>query len=70
MNTLYLKELLTFWILIFLFYKCLSLIFSLFRFQNDMCLTEQNNNGTCYTTEDCTAKGGLPQVINWRVQLS
>ena len=31
------------------------------RFQNEMCLTQKNNNGTCYTSHDCLAKGGQPQ---------
>ena len=31
------------------------------RFQNEMCLTQKNNNGTCYTAQDCLAKGGSPQ---------
>ena len=26
-----------------------------------MCLTRKNNNGTCYTSHDCLAKGGQPQ---------
>ena len=38
-----------------------KLFYFLNRFQNEMCLTKKNNNGTCYTSHDCLAKGGQPQ---------
>ena len=31
------------------------------RFQNEMCLTTQHNNGTCYTPQDCVDRGGSPR---------
>ena len=27
-----------------------------------MCMTNQNDNGTCYTQADCERKGGKPRV--------
>jgi hypothetical protein len=33
------------------------------RFQNVMCVTEEEQNGTCYKAEDCTEKGGKAKVI-------
>jgi hypothetical protein len=36
-------------------------LFTVVRFQNDMCLTTKHNNGTCYTQQDCLDKGGTPQ---------
>jgi hypothetical protein len=28
-----------------------------------MCVTEEEQNGTCYKAEDCTEKGGKAKVI-------
>ena len=36
-------------------------LFTVVRFPNEMCLTTTHNNGTCYTPQDCEAKGGTPQ---------
>ncbi|XP_040572541.1 uncharacterized protein [Lepeophtheirus salmonis] len=35
-------------------------VFSVVRFRNDPCSTGDNTNGTCYTTDECTARGGTP----------
>ena len=33
-------------------------VFSVIKFPNDVCTGQNGLNGTCYTTEECTAKGG------------
>ncbi|CAB4068943.1 unnamed protein product [Lepeophtheirus salmonis] len=33
-------------------------IFSVVRFSNDPCSTADNTNGTCYTSEECSSRGG------------
>ena len=38
------------------------------RFPNAMCVTEEEQNGTCYTPADCEEKGGKAQV-QYGVQL-
>ena len=44
-------------------YPLMFLVFSLFtivRFQNDICSTSSGNNGTCYTKTECMNRGGIP----------
>merc|ERR1712117_867673 len=33
-------------------------VFSVVKFPNDVCTGQNGLNGTCYTTEECAAKGG------------
>ena len=33
-------------------------MFSVIKFPNDVCTGQNGLNGTCYTSEECTAKGG------------
>ena len=33
-------------------------VFNVVRFPNDVCTSQSNLNGTCYTASECTAKGG------------
>ena len=33
-------------------------VFSVIKFPNDVCTGQNGLNGTCYTSEECTAKGG------------
>eukprot|EP00096_Caligus_rogercresseyi_P010378 TRINITY_DN375_c0_g1_i1.p1 TRINITY_DN375_c0_g1~~TRINITY_DN375_c0_g1_i1.p1 ORF type:complete len:395 (+),score=18.45 TRINITY_DN375_c0_g1_i1:51-1235(+) len=33
-------------------------VFSVVRFRNDPCTTGDNRNGTCYTADECTSRGG------------
>ena len=42
-----------------LYLYCAALnVFSVIKFPNDVCTGQNGLNGTCYTTEECTAKGG------------
>ncbi|XP_023322162.1 uncharacterized protein LOC111696693 [Eurytemora carolleeae] len=36
-------------------------LFTVIRFKNEICLTSEATNGTCYTQTDCEEKGGEPQ---------